>query len=234
MAFWTTIFFLAGGVCFIFGLKLLSRTSTARLGNLVSALGMSLAILGAGLKIVERFEASGALPGLGTFIWILLGIILGAAVGIPAARLVKMTSMPEMVALFNGFGGIASLLVGWSQLHSKAASLPEGRTMLSTLSDTGSPYMVSSTIFLAMLIGGVTFTGSLVAFGKLSGKIASRPILYEGQQKVNALVLLLVVLAGVWFTMSPGHYWLFLLATAVSLFVGVAVVIPIGGADMPV
>jgi len=233
LAAWATLLFVAAGICFILGLKLLAKTHTARRGNLVSALGMLLAVAGTFLEIV--YEGTKTHHDYG-FTWIILGLIAGAAVGIPFARLVKMTGMPEMVALFNGFGGIASLLVGWSQLHTAVAASGDGTDVLSELSHTGSGsgYMAAAAIFLAMLIGGVTFTGSLVAFGKLSGRLTSKPVLYHGQNLINGVVVAAILAAGVFFGLDPDAYWVFLVSVLVSLFLGVAVVIPIGGADMPV
>ena len=135
--------YVASAVLFIFGLKMLSSPATARNGNLVSALGMLLAI------VVTLLDHS-----IVDFRWIALGLIIGGVIGAFAARLVAMTAMPEMVAIFNGFGGIASLFVGWAALHSGAVST-----------------FTVVTIFLSILIGGLTFTGSLIAFGKLSETI---------------------------------------------------------------
>ena len=149
--------------------------------------------------------------------WILLGIVIGGVAGTLAARLVAMTAMPEMVALFNGFGGIASLLVGWVAL-----AQPRLDSFLLL------------TIFLSVLIGGVTFTGSLVAWGKLSEKLPGRPILFRGQRLVNGSLLLLNFACGALFVLYPEQpFWLFL-TVVLSATLGVMTVIPIGGADMPV
>ena len=129
---------------FIFGLKKLGSPATARNGNMISSSGMLLAIVAALLD-----------QGIVSYQWIVLGIVIGGAIGAAVARMVEMTSMPEMVALFNGFGGMASLLVGWASVGGA--------------SDT----FTYVTIILAILIGGLTFTGSLVAYGKLSEKISS-------------------------------------------------------------
>jgi NAD(P) transhydrogenase subunit beta len=149
--------------------------------------------------------------------WILLGVVIGSVIGTLAARLVAMTAMPEMVALFNGFGGIASLLVGWVAL-----AQPRLDSFLLL------------TVFLSILIGGVTFTGSLVAWGKLSEKLPGRPILFNGQRLVNAGLLLANFACGAMFVLYPEQpFWLFL-AVVLSATLGVMTVIPIGGADMPV
>lgn len=190
---------------FIFGLKLLSSAATARKGNLLSATGMLLAIVAALLD-----------QGIVEYQWILLGFVIGGVIGAGAARLVKMTSMPEMVALFNGFGGMASLLVG-------AAALA-----------TASGTFVLVTIVLSILIGGLTFTGSLVAYGKLSETIGSGAVQFRGQQIVNSLIVLGILASAVMFCVQPENsQWLYLII-GLSLLFGVMVVIPIGGADMPV
>jgi NAD(P) transhydrogenase subunit beta len=190
---------------FIFGLKLLGSAATARKGNLLSAVGMLLAIVAALLD-----------QGIVEYQWILLGFVLGGVIGAGAARLVQMTSMPEMVALFNGFGGMASLLVG-------AAALA-----------TASGTFVLVTIVLSILIGGLTFTGSLVAYGKLSETIGSGAVTFPGQQIVNSLIVLGILASSVMFCLQPENsQWLYLIV-GLSLLFGIMAVIPIGGADMPV
>ena len=196
----------AAAVLFILGLKFLGSPATARRGNTLSALGMLLAVV---VTLLDQ--------AIIDYRWILLGIVAGGVVGTLAARLVAMTAMPEMVALFNGFGGIASLLVGWVAL---AQSQPDSFLLL--------------TIFLSVLIGGVTFTGSLVAWGKLSEKLPGRPILFRGQRLVNAGLLLANFACGAMFVLYPEQpFWLFL-AVLLATTLGVMTVIPIGGADMPV
>ncbi len=199
--------YIVSAVLFIFGLKLLSSPASARKGNLISAGGMLLAVAATLLS-----------QGL-SFQWIFIGGIAGTVLGVLAARMVAMTAMPEMVALLNGSGGLASLLVGWAVYHSQ----PEA------------PLLTVTTIFLSVLIGGVTFTGSVIAWGKLSEKIVSKPVLYQGQQFVNIIILGVIVLSGVLFCLNASQsYGIFLLIILLSLILGVLVVIPIGGADMPV
>jgi proton-translocating NAD(P)+ transhydrogenase subunit beta len=192
---------------FIYGLKLLGSPDTARRGNLLSSLGMLIAVV---------FTL--ASQGIVEYQWILIGILIGAGVGAYAARTVQMTGMPELVALFNGFGGIASLLVGWAALY-----------------NAGLNSFIVFTIFLSILIGGVTFSGSLVAWGKLSEKIDGKAIVFEGQRVVNTLLLGAILLSGLLFIANPstGSLLLFVII-ALSLTLGVMAVIPIGGADMPV
>jgi NAD(P) transhydrogenase subunit beta len=217
-----TLLLLAGGVCFILGLKQMGRPATARRANLLSAVGMSCAMVGTALE-VAHFPG-----GFGKWVPMLAGLLVGSAIGLPLAYRIQMTQMPEMVGLLNGFGGLASLCAGWSQMirwRGHAEDLPLGMA--------GMP---AASAFLAVLIGGVTFTGSLIAFAKLAQKfgISGKPILFKNQNLVNGLVVGVLLLGCVWFTRSPDHYWLFLLAVPLALYLGVAVTIPIGGADMPV
>jgi NAD(P) transhydrogenase subunit beta len=199
--------YIAASVMFIYGLKMLGRAQTARRGNLVSAGGMLLAV------VVTLLQG-----GL-DYTWILVGLVVGSAVGAVAARRVQMTQMPEMVALFNGSGGLASLLVGWAEYHN-AQSVPT---------------VTAIAIFFAVLIGAVAFTGSLVAFGKLSERIPGRPIQFAGQQVVNGGLVVAALLLGALFLVSPAESYPLLIAViAISLALGVLAVIPIGGADMPI
>ena len=194
-------------VFFILGLKMLSSPATARRGNLFSSLGMLIAIVATLLG-----------EGIVEFQWIALGFVVGGMVGALAARFVAMTAMPEMVALFNGFGGLASLLVGSSALYLTPAE--SGFTL--------------ATIALAILIGGLTFTGSVIAWGKLSETISGRPVLFSGQRIVNGLLLVVIVGATVLFCLNPSNADYLYVVIGLSFLLGVMVVIPIGGADMPV
>ncbi len=197
--------YVVSAALFIFGLKKLGSPATARRGNTISAVGMLVAIVAALLD-----------QGIVDYQWIAIGVVAGGAIGAAAARLVQMTSMPEMVALFNGFGGLASLLVGWAALSPDAGTF----TLI--------------TIVLSILIGGLTFTGSLVAYGKLSETIGSGSVLFQGQQVVNSLIVLGILGGAVMFCLQPGDLqWLYLVV-ALSLVFGIMAVIPIGGADMPV
>ena len=202
------VYVLSAGL-FVFGLKMLSSPATARKGNLFSAAGMLIAIVATLLT-----------QGL-DYRWILAGLIVGSVIGTVGAYWVKMTAMPEMVALFNGFGGLASLLLAWAEYHQNQAM---------------SSFIISVTA-LSVFIGGVTFTGSIVAYGKLAGKITQKAVMFKGQHLINAGILLAVTGAGILFSLSPhsiAGYLLFLVIVTVSLGFGVTSTIPIGGADMPV
>ena len=197
--------YVASAALFIMGLKLLGSAATARKGNTLSAVGMLVAIVAA---LIDQ--------GIVSYQWIIIGIVVGGLIGAAAARLVQMTSMPEMVALFNGFGGLASLLVGWAALSGDASTF----TVI--------------TIVLSVLIGGVTFTGSLIAYGKLSETLGSGAIMFRGQQVVNSLIVLGIIGAAVMLSMDPTNTtWLYAVI-GLSLLFGIMAVIPIGGADMPV
>jgi NAD(P) transhydrogenase subunit beta len=196
---------------FIFGLKMLGSAETAKKGNLVSAIGMLIAVV---VTLLDQ--------NIVDYTWILIGITLGTVIGATAALRVKMTAMPEMVAIFNGFGGIASLLVGSSEY---------------LVSD--SSFSILIPIYLTVVIGGITFTGSLIAYSKLSGVITGNPILYKGQQWVNAILVLILLYLGI--EMVASQDWLLvedwqLISSIIALafLLGVLLVIPIGGADMPV
>tara|TARA_B100000963_G_scaffold350896_1_gene361757 strand:+ start:705 stop:2012 length:1308 start_codon:yes stop_codon:yes gene_type:complete len=165
--------------------------------------------------------------------WIVSGLIVGTLVGGIAARVVKMTSMPELVALFNGFGGLASLLVAWAELEKvrgigwQAYSIEMGT----------SSYFSSFVIYLAMLIGGITFTGSLYAYGKLSGRLSGQAKVFPGQKGINALMLIAILVVGVLFAWNGDLDTannLFLSGVVLALIFGVMGVMPIGGGDMPV
>jgi len=200
--------YIVAAILFIFGLKMLGHPNTARRGNGFSALGMFIAVV-AGLTA----------EGIVSYEYILGGIIVGSIIGTLAARLVEMTVMPEMVALFNGSGGIASLLVGWGTLYS---------------GDIGT--FTAVTVLLAILIGGITFTGSLIAYCKLSETfIKSGALVFTGQRVVNSLLLLSMIASAVMFCMdpSPESQWLYAVI-GLALVLGIMAVIPIGGADMPV
>jgi len=202
------LFYILSAIFFIYGLKMLSSPATARNGNLLSSIGMLIAVA------VTLFHND-----IIDYKWIIIGIAIGTVIGAFVARIVAMTQMPEMVAIFNGFGGIASLLVGWGAYH----AMPNSSTFTVT------------TIFLSVLIGGVTFSGSFIAFAKLSEIIGGKPTLFPGQKVFNILLLLGIVATGVLYIMNPaGQYNMFLVIIGLSLILGIMAVIPIGGADMPV
>jgi NAD(P) transhydrogenase subunit beta len=214
--------YICASILFILGLKMMSSPARARRGNLLSAMGMLLAVLG---TLVAR--------GM-SYHWIIAGILIGTLAGAVSAMKVPMTAMPEFVGLYNGFGGLASLLIGWAEYH---RSLPDW------VQGVGGDGLVpirftAAAAYVTIFIGGVTFSGSMVAYCKLAGHlITGRPILYRNQHIVNALVLAVIVLCGVALVLYPAEeimYVPFLAGVVLSLLLGVLVTIPIGGADMPV
>ena len=211
--------YILASVLFIFGLKMLSSPDTAQRGNFVSSLGMLLAVV---VTLLSKEIVS--------FQFILLGLIGGGVVGAIAALRIKMTSMPELVALLNGFGGASSLLVASAELFAL----------------TTSNLVAMIAIGIATIIGGVTFSGSLIAFGKLSEIMPGKPYLFIGQKILTGLVILLLLLllvqfcSGIFFAeILFGFDWIneqyaLILLIALSLLLGILLAIPIGGADMPV
>ena len=204
--------YLVSSVLFILGIKNLSSPKTARKGNFYASLGMLLAI------VATLFDQN-----VLTFEWIIIGLIVGSAIGTILALKVEMTGMPQMVGLLNGFGGGASTLVAIAEFY----KILYNPNIPVTSMDAG-------TIILSILIGGVTFTGSLIAFGKLQGLVSGKVIKYPGQHPLNALLLISVIVLGVLFVFDPHNTSYILIVTAISLIIGVLIVLPIGGADMPV
>ncbi|MEX0776670.1 MAG: NAD(P)(+) transhydrogenase (Re/Si-specific) subunit beta [Phycisphaeraceae bacterium] len=229
--------YLAAAVCFVLGLKWMSAVPTARRGNAVSSLGMLIAI------IATLFYIHG--DQLLSLVWIAVALAIGSAAGILLAVRTPMTGMPQMVALLNGFGGIASLLVAWGDYLSKAVTqiALDAGTMLPARPGNDDLWIVWSrpwhemlAIGLTVLVGGVTFTGSLVAFGKLQGlKITpGRPVQFAGQNFLNAAMVLIGLAGSIALVFEPQWGWLIIPIAVASLLLGVLLVIGIGGADMPV
>lgn len=193
---------------FAFGLKMLGSPVTARKGNFISMSGMLLAVV---VTLLSNHII--------TFQWIILGMVIGASAGAFTAYRAAMTQMPETIALLHGFGGLASLLVDWSAYHNHPTA----------------NLMISIPTFLSVVIGGVTFTGSCVAWGKLSERLPGKSIKFPGMQFVNIAILISLVVGGIIFISDPiNNYPIFLAIMAVSFIFGIFLVIPIGGADMPV
>ncbi len=204
--------YIFASILFIFGLKMLSSPETAQRGNLVSASGMLIAIL---VTLAQNEIIA--------YEYLLVALIGGLIVGVSAASLVKMTSMPELVALFNGFGGIASLLVGVAEFIN-----PSSSTLIQIIA-----------ISFTVLIGGITFSGSLVAFGKLSEIISGKPLILFGQRFVLSALLLFALLLVLELIVSTdllniSSQTILFILIGVTLVLGVLLTAPIGGADMPV
>ncbi len=212
------ISYLVASIFFIFGIKFLGSPKTARKGNLFASIGMFIAI------VVTLFDQQ-----VLTYEWIIIGALIGSVVGLVMAFKTPMTGMPQMVGLLNGFGGGASILVALSEYFKKNPNYPV---------DTGLPFNLpvdqAVAIILSILIGGVTFTGSLIAFGKLQGLVTGKVVKYPLQHSMNALLFLGVLGAGAYVVMFPAMINIVLIISLVALILGVLLVLPIGGADMPV
>jgi NAD(P) transhydrogenase subunit beta len=198
-------------VCFVLALKFLSSPATARRGNWIGAFGMAVAIVAtlvkSGVRITWEMPVAAA---------------IGSAFGLVGARRVKMTAMPQMVALFNGVGGGAAALVALAEFHELSPA--PGRIQGD----------ISVAILLSALIGSISFSGSLIAFAKLQELIQGRPITYPGQKIVNAALFLTLIGLGAAILTGSEHQWLLWTLLAGALVFGVLFVLPIGGADMPV
>jgi NAD(P) transhydrogenase subunit beta len=210
--FWTAdtfaILYLIAGVFFILGLKGLASPVTARMGNIYAMLGMVLAIL-------VTFQH----PEIKSINLTIIGMIIGAAIGIPIAMKIKMTAMPQLVAIFHSFVGMAAVLIAAGMFLSSGG--------------VGLPTLTMFEIFMGAWIGAITFSGSVVAFGKLQGIFRSAPVVFGGQHLVNLAIFLFMIAAGIYFAQS-GSLIAFVIMCALAFVLGVTIIIPIGGADMPV
>jgi proton-translocating NAD(P)+ transhydrogenase subunit beta len=207
----TDLLYLVTIVTFILALRFLSSPKHARLGNLLGAAGMALAV-----------AVTLAQEGLENYLWIGIGIAIGAVIGVVGARSVKMTAMPQMVALFNGVGGGSVALIAFAEFHNLA---PQAGGLAGN---------ESVAIPLSALIGSISFAGSMIAFAKLQELLSGRPIVYPGQQFVNGAVLLTGLVLGGAIVAGSERDALVVGLIAAALVFGVLFVLPIGGADMPV
>lgn len=204
--------YLVSSIFFIFGIKNLSSPKTARKGNSFASIGMLIAIV---VTLLDQHVLS--------FEWIIIGGVIGAAIGATMATKVQMTGMPQMVGLLNGFGGGASTLVALSEYFKEM-----------DVAFINTDYYTLIAMAISLLVGSVTFTGSLIAFGKLQGIVTGKVVKYPLQHPINAILILAVIAAGVFVVIDPTLESLILGIVAVSLLLGVLLVLPIGGADMPV
>ena len=207
----TNLLYLITIVTFILALRFLSNPATARRGNQIGAVGMLIAIVVtfAQNEIVSYWE-------------IAIGMVVGGVFGAVAARKVRMTAMPQMVALFNGVGGGAAALIALAEFHNRA---PDPGALKTD---------ISAAIMLSAIIGSISFAGSMIAFAKLQELIRGRPIVYPLQQPLNALLFLGLLVAGIAIAAGAEQQWLIWALVLGSLLFGVLFVLPIGGADMPV
>jgi len=198
---------------------MLSNPATARKGNLIAAGGMAIAIAGT-IFLYKGHDGE----GLHNYAWIFGGLAIGTIVGFLAAKKVKMTAMPEMVSLFNGMGGACAGLISIIEFGRVSSDLASGVSMHGKL----------ITIFLGVIIGSVSFAGSIIAWGKLNGRV--KDFSFGGQQILNTIMLFIMVcIAGyLVFNITPANAYLFYVILAGALVYGIMFVLPIGGADMPV
>ena len=207
-AYTIDIIYLISAVMFIIGIKMLSTPVTAANGNWLSAAAMAVAV---GVTLVTA--------GIADFRFIIAAVIVGTVIGAVSAMMVKMTAMPQMVALFNGFGGAASALVAISEYEQQVDSLGVFLTVV---------------ILLSLFVGSVTATGSLVAYAKLQELVSGKPTVFPLQHILNLLLVLVSIGAGVLVVLAPSDLYAFTAVGVIALLLGVLLVIPIGGADMPV
>jgi len=206
------VLYLISASMFILGIKRLASPATARNGNRLSSIAMLIAIIVTVLKYTET-----------NLEWIILGLIIGSSIGIILSRYVQMTAMPQLVAVFNAFGGAASAIVAMYELVFQSGS-----------GSTQTTFVLASVCF-ATIVGSVTFTGSFIAFGKLQEVLTTKPILIPLRNIINILLILLVLVLAILICIPDMYDPNYLYAlVAISLILGVLIVIPIGGADMPV
>ena len=208
---YTNLFYVLAAVLFILGIKRLSSPKTARTGNVIASIGMLIAIL----ATVSSF---GGLD----FKLIAIGMIIGSIIGATFALRVEMTQMPQMVAIFNGFGGGASALVATAEFFSKFGTSDQSTFLVTT-------------IIVSIFIGTLTLTGSFIAFGKLQGFISGQPIVFKGQQALNAIIMISLIVFAVYTILGGANEMnAFYVVIVLSALIGITLTIPIGGADMPV
>ena len=200
--------YLLAAVLFILSLRWLNHPSTARRGVAAGVAGMALAIIGTLLD-----------PEIVGYLWIVVAMVIGTAIGVPLSK-VPLTAVPQRTALSHAFGGLAAALVGSAKY---ALWLPEGEL---------TPFRTFA-IAIEVILGGLTFTGSLMAAGKLQEIIPTRPITYKGQNLINLGLLAIAVGSAIYLVAHPEQWWLFVIILVLSLVFGVLLIIPIGGADMP-
>ncbi|CUJ36347.1 NAD(P)(+) transhydrogenase (Re/Si-specific) subunit beta [Achromobacter xylosoxidans] len=223
-----TLLYLIASVCFIQALKGLSHPTTSRLGNAFGMAGMAIAVLTTGALIVGLARSGTATIGLG---WVLLGLLVGGSIGTLMAKRVEMTKMPELVAFMHSMIGLAAVAIAVAVVAEPHAF---GIVAAGTLIPTGNRFE----LFIGTFVGAITFSGSVIAFGKLSGKYKFRlfqgaPVVFPGQHMLNLALALLMLAMGVWFMLTQA--WTpFVIMTLIAFVLGVLIIIPIGGADMPV
>ncbi|WP_338767805.1 NAD(P)(+) transhydrogenase (Re/Si-specific) subunit beta [Massilia sp. METH4] len=229
-----TMLYLVASVCFIQALKGLSSPATARRGNAFGMVGMTIAVLTT-IALIAKLQAESTTPGGMGFGLVALGVIVGGAIGAYLAKTVEMTKMPELVAAMHSLIGLAAVCIAVA-----AVSEPQAFGIAAP----GEPLPLGNRIelFIGTFVGAITFSGSVIAFGKLAGKYKFRlfqgaPVVFAGQHVLNLVLALVMIALGLVFVFADGvaPAWTpFLVMTAIAFVLGVLIIIPIGGADMPV
>ncbi|MGG7606978.1 NAD(P)(+) transhydrogenase (Re/Si-specific) subunit beta [Massilia sp. BKSP1R2A-1] len=233
-----TLFYLVASICFIQALKGLSSPSTARVGNTFGMAGMAIAVLTTVALIFKLQAELGGGPDAGGgmgFPLVILGVVVGGAIGAYAAKKVEMTKMPELVAAMHSLIGLAAVCIA-------VAAVSEPWAFNIATRETPLPFGNRLELFIGTFVGAVTFSGSVIAFGKLSGKYKFRlfqgaPVRFAGQHILNLVLAIAVVALGLLFCFAEGvapSWTPFIVMAALSFVLGVLIIIPIGGADMPV
>ncbi len=224
-----TLFYLIASVCFIQALKGLSHPTTSRLGNAFGMAGMVIAVLTTAALIVSLSREAQAGIGLA---WVLVGLLIGGSVGTIMAKRVEMTKMPELVAFMHSMIGLAAVAI--------AVAIVAEPHAFSIVAAKGDPIPFGNRLelFIGTFVGAITFSGSVIAFGKLSGKYKFRlfqgaPVVFAGQHMVNLALALVMLGCGIWFMLTQ-DWTPFVILTIIAFILGVLIIIPIGGADMPV
>jgi NAD(P) transhydrogenase subunit beta len=226
-----TLFYLVASICFIQALKGLSHPTTSRRGNAFGMAGMAIAVLTTAALVVGLAGSRLATLGLS---YVLVGLLVGGAIGAVMAQRVEMTKMPELVAFMHSMIGLAAVAIAVAVVAEPAAFGIAGAAIGAGALPTGNRVE----IFIGTCVGAITFSGSVIAFGKLSGKYKFRlfqgaPVVFRGQHMLNLLLALAMLAYGIWFMSTQG--WLpFIVMTLIAFLLGVLIIIPIGGADMPV
>ncbi|MGV2898628.1 NAD(P)(+) transhydrogenase (Re/Si-specific) subunit beta [Achromobacter sp. AGC78] len=223
-----TLLYLIASICFIQALKGLSHPTTSRLGNAFGMAGMAIAVLTTAALIIGLAREGTATIGLG---WVVLGLLVGGSIGTLMARRVEMTKMPELVAFMHSMIGLAAVAIAVAVVAEPHAF---GIVPAGMLIPTGNRFE----LFIGTFVGAITFSGSVIAFGKLSGKYKFRlfqgaPVVFSGQHMLNLALALVMLGCGVWFMLTQ-EWTPFIIMTLIAFVLGVLIIIPIGGADMPV
>jgi NAD(P) transhydrogenase subunit beta len=213
--------YLLASLLFIFGLKRLSSPRTARSGNILAAIGMALALGGTFLQ-----------PDMGNFGWIILAIVIGTIPGWLRAKTVKMTAMPQMVSLFNGMGGACAMFISLAEEIRMWEGAPGEK--LHSIRAGIEMHADAIPMLLGIALGAISFTGSLVAFGKLQGLVSEKPLRWPLQKLINMALMIVIILAALSSMQTDHPTTPIIILTALALLFGVLQVLPIGGADMPV